>query len=290
MFGKFFINRPIFSIAISVIIVMAGLIVMPSLPIAQYPGIAPPRVQVRAVYPGASAKVLAATVAQPIEEQINGVENMIYMNSTSTNNGEYTLTISFEIGTDIDMAMVMVQNRVAQAESRLPEEVQRMGLDVSKQSSNILLFASLTSPGKRYDNLFLTNYVTIHIRDQLSRLEGVGAVTTFGSSDYSMRIWLDPNRLQALNLTTTDVISAIREQNVQVAAGQIGQLPVSDRQDFQYAVNVRGRLTDAGEFGNIIIRSLPGGRMVRVKDVARVELGEKAILCSPRSRDRMRRP
>ena len=273
MFGKFFINRPIFAIAISVIIVMAGLIVMPSLPIAQYPEIAPPRVQVRAVYPGASAKVLAATVAQPIEEQINGVENMIYMNSTSTNNGEYTLTISFEIGTDIDMAMVMVQNRVAQAESQLPEEVQRMGLDVSKQSSNILLFASLTSPDERYDSLFLTNYVTIHIRDQLSRIEGVGSVTTFGSSDYSMRIWLDPNRLQALNLTTTDVISAIREQNVQVAAGQIGQLPVSDRQDFQYAVNVRGRLEDKAEFENIIIRSLPGGRMIRVKDVARVELG-----------------
>ena len=273
MFGKFFINRPIFAIAISVIIVMAGLIVMPTLPIAQYPEIAPPRVQVRAVYPGASAKVLAATVAQPIEEQINGVENMIYMNSTSTNNGEYTLTISFEIGTDIDLAMVMVQNRVAQAESQLPQEVQRMGLDVSKQSSNILLFASLTSPDNRYDSLFMTNYVTIHIRDQLSRIEGVGSVMTFGSSDYSMRIWLDPNRLQALNLTTTDVISAIREQNIQVAAGQIGQLPVSDRQDFQYAVNVRGRLEDASEFENIIIRSLPGGRMIRVKDVARVELG-----------------
>ena len=275
MFGKFFIDRPIFAISISIIIVMAGLIVMPSLPIALYPEIAPPRVQVRAVYPGANAKVLAATVAQPIEEQINGVENMIYMNSTSTNNGEYTLTISFEIGTDIDMAMVMVQNRVAQAESKMPQEVQRIGLDVSKQTSNILLFAGLTSPDKRYDSLFLTNYATIHIQDQLSRIEGVGSVTTFGASDYSMRIWLDPDRLQALDLTTTDVISAIREQNVQVAAGQIGQPPVNNRQDFQYAINVRGRLEDTQEFENIIIRSLPGGRMIRVNDVARVELGGK---------------
>ncbi|MEH0021470.1 MAG: multidrug efflux RND transporter permease subunit [Desulfobacter sp.] len=273
MFGRFFINRPIFAVAVSVIIVMAGLIVMPTLPISQYPQIAPPMVQVRAVYPGASARVLAATVAQPIEEQVNGVENMIYMNSTSTNNGEYTLTISFEIGTDIDMAMVMVQNRVAQAESQLPQEVQRMGLNVSKQSSNILLFAAMTSPDERYDSLFLTNYVTIHIKDQLSRIEGVGSVSTFGSSDYSMRIWLDPDRLQALNLTTTDVISAIRDQNVQVAAGQIGQLPVTGRQDFQYAVNVKGRLEEAGEFENIIVQSLPGGRMIRVRDVARVELG-----------------
>ena len=273
MFSRFFIHRPVFAVAVSVVIVMAGLVLMQSLPIAQYPEIAPPRVQVTATYPGANAKVLAATVAQPIEEQVNGVENMLYMNSTSTNNGQYTLTVSFEIGTDIDMAMVMVQNRVAQAEAQLPEEVQRMGISVNKQSSTILMFASVTSPDERYDSLFLNNYVTLHIKDQLSRLQGVGSVTVFGASDYSMRIWLDPDRLKALGLTTTEVISAIREQNVQVAAGQIGQMPVRDSQTFQYAVNVRGRLEETGEFEDIVIKTLPGSRMIRIKDVARVELG-----------------
>ncbi|MCG8633026.1 MAG: multidrug efflux RND transporter permease subunit [Desulfobacterales bacterium] len=273
MFSRFFIHRPVFAVAVSVVIVMAGLVLMQSLPIAQYPEIAPPRVQVTATYPGANAKVLAATVAQPIEEQVNGVENMLYMNSTSTNNGQYTLTVSFEIGTDIDMAMVMVQNRVAQAEAQLPEEVQRMGISVNKQSSTILMFASVTSPDERYDSLFLNNYVTLHIKDQLSRLQGVGSVMVFGASDYSMRIWLDPDRLKALGLTTTEVISAIREQNVQVAAGQIGQMPVRDSQTFQYAVNVRGRLEETGEFEDIVIKTLPGSRMIRIKDVARVELG-----------------
>lgn len=273
MIGRFFIQRPIFAIAISIIIVLAGLITLPVLPVTQYPEIAPPKVQVRATYPGASAKVLAATVAQPIEEQVNGVENMLYMNSISTNNGQYTLDVSFEIGTDIDMAMVMVQNRVAQAESRLPQEVQRMGLNVRKRSANIMMFASLVSPDHRYDGLFLNNYINLHIKDQLARIEGVGSVFTFGAGEYSMRIWMDPDRLKSLNLTTTDVISAIREQNVQVAAGQIGQLPAKDRQDFQYTVNVKGRLTHVEEFENIIIRPLANGSMIRVKDVARVELG-----------------
>ena len=273
MFSRFFIDRPIFAAVMSIMIVMVGLVTLRSLPVAQYPEIAPPVVQVSAVYPGANAGVLADTVAQPIEEQVNGVEGMIYMSSTSTNNGEYSLNITFAVGTDLDMAQVLVQNRVSQAEALLPGEVQRMGITVEKRSSSILLFAALTSPDERYDALFLANYVNINIRDELSRLEGVGSVMTFGAADYSMRIWLDPNRMKARGLTTADVITAVREQNVQVAAGQIGQSPMDDRQEFQYAINVDGRLEEVAQFEEIVLQNLPNGAMVRVKDVARVELG-----------------
>jgi HAE1 family hydrophobic/amphiphilic exporter-1 len=273
MVSRFFIQRPIFAAVLSIVIIIAGLVTLRSLPIAQYPEIAPPTVQVTAAYPGASAAVLASTVAQPIEEQVNGAEGMLYMSSTSTNNGAYILTVTFEVGTDLDMAQVLVQNRVSQAEALLPETVQRIGLTVEKQSTNILLFAALTSPDDRYDALYLSNYATLRIKDELSRLEGVGSVMVFGASDYSMRIWLDPNRLKARGLTTSDVINAIREQNVQVAAGQIGQSPAEDQQNFQYAINVRGRLEEISEFERIVVKSLTGGRMIRVRDVARVELG-----------------
>ena len=273
MFSRFFIERPIFAVMISIIIVMAGILSLQSLPIAQYPEIAPPSVQVRTVYLGATASVLADTVAQPIEEQINGVEDMLYMSSTSTNNGEYVLDITFEVGTDMDMAQVKVQNRIAQVESQLPQEVQRMGLTVQKRSTSILVFANLTSTNPRHDNLFLSNYLSLRIKDQLTRLEGVGSTWSFGSGDYSMRIWMNPDLMKARGLTTTDVISAIGEQNVQVAAGQVGQPPDDTNQNFQYAINVQGRLEELEQFEQIILKSLPNGRMVRLQDVARVELG-----------------
>lgn len=273
MFSRFFINRPIFAAVVSIITIMVGLVTLRMLPVAQYPEIAPPIVRVSAVYPGANAVVLANTVAQPIEEKVNGVDGMIYMSSSSTNNGEYTLDITFEVGTDLDMAQVLVQNRVSQAEALLPQEVQRLGLTVEKRSSSILLFASITSPDDRFDALYMTNYVNINISDELSRLEGVGSVSTFGAADYSMRIWMDPDRMKARGLTTADVIASVREQNVQVAAGQIGQMPVKGRQDFQNVINVRGRLEYVSEFEDIILRNLPGGDMVWLKDVARVELG-----------------
>ncbi len=280
MFSRFFIDRPIFAAVVSIITIMVGLVAFQSLPVAQYPEIAPPTIQVRAIYPGANADVLADTVAQPIEEQVNGVEKMLYMSSTSNNNGEYTLDVTFEIGTDLNTAQVMLQNRVAQAEAMLPEEVQRMGIIVEKRSSTALLFTSLTSPDGRYDALFLTNYVYLNVRDELIRLEGVGSLGIFGASEYSMRIWLDPGRIKARGLTTSDVIAAIREQNVQVAAGQIGQMPAKDNQNFQFAVNVRGRLKEAAQFEDIILRNQPDGRTLRLKDVARVELGARTYTMS----------
>jgi HAE1 family hydrophobic/amphiphilic exporter-1 len=208
---------------------------------------------------------------------------MLYMSSTSTNNGEYILTVTFEVGTDLDMARVLVQNRVSQAEASLPETVQRIGLTVEKQSTNILMFAALASRDGRYDALYLSNYASLHIKDQLLRLEGVGSVMIFGAGDYSMRIWLDPDLLKARGLTTSDVINAVREQNIQVAAGQIGQSPSDLRQAFQYAINVRGRLEEVEEFEQIVVKTLPGGRMIRVKDLARVELGAQTYDVSSQS-------
>jgi HAE1 family hydrophobic/amphiphilic exporter-1 len=273
MFSRFFINRPIFAAVVSIIIIIVGLVTLRSLPVSQYPEIAPPIVRVSAVYPGAGADVIAKTVAQPIEEQVNGVEGMLYMSSSSTNNGEYNLDITFEVGTDLDMAQVLVQNRASQAEALLPADVQRLGLTVEKRSSSILLFAALTSPDDRFDSLYLTNYANINISDEISRLDGVGSVTTFGAADYSMRIWLNPEQMKARGLTTSDVVASIREQNIQVAAGQIGQLPVKGNQDFQTAIKVSGRLENVSEFENIILRNIPGQGMVRLKDIARVELG-----------------
>ncbi|MBW1942967.1 MAG: multidrug efflux RND transporter permease subunit [Deltaproteobacteria bacterium] len=276
MLSKFFIERPIFAGVISIVIVIAGAVSVGLLPITQYPEITPPTVEVTATYPGASASVVAETIASPIEQEVIGVENMIYMSSVSAGDGSYTLTVTFEVGTDLDMAQVLVQNRAKLAEPKLPEEVRREGVSVKKKSPNIILIASLSSPDGRFDELYMSNYATLHIRDTLSRIPGVGDIMIMPQSDYSMRIWLDPNKLKERLLTTSEVINAIREQNVQVAAGQIGQPPVPPGQSFQYAVNVLGRLTDVNQFEDIIIKTGEGGRITRLKDVARIDLGGKS--------------
>jgi len=275
MFSRFFIDRPVFAAVIAIVIVIAGGVAVFSLPITQYPEIAPPTVQVTANYPGADARVVSETVAQLIEEQVNGVENMLYMSSTCSNNGSYTLTVTFAVGTDLDMVAVLVQNRVAVAEPMLPEEVRRLGVTTTKQATNIVLFMCLISPDGRQDDLFLSNYATLRIKDELARLDGVGSVMIFGAGDYSMRIWLDPEKLKARKLTTNDVVAALQEQNVQVAAGQIGQPPAPAGQDFQYTVSTLGRLTDVEQFEEIIIKTAEGARITRLKDVARVELGSR---------------
>ncbi|HBJ36447.1 MAG TPA: hydrophobe/amphiphile efflux-1 family RND transporter [Planctomycetaceae bacterium] len=272
--SRFFIYRPIFASVISIVIVIAGLVSFGALPIAKFPEIAPPTVRVTAVYPGASASTIAETVATPIEQEINGVEGMLYMSSNSSNDGSYSLTITFALGTDLDMASVLVQNRVAVAQSKLPQEVRQQGVTTRKQSTQILQFISLSSPDGTFDDLFLSNYA-LTIKDQLSRLDGVGEVQVFGAGDYSMRVWLDPRLLKLRNLTTQDVVDAIREQNVQVAAGQIGASPAPEGTPFQLSVNTEGRLITAEQFGDIILRSGNGRSLLRVRDVARVELGAK---------------
>ena len=273
MSSRFFIERPIFSSVISIVIVIAGLVTLFGLPVAQYPEITPPTVQVSAVYPGASAEVISETVAAPIEQEVNGVEGMIYMSSTSASDGSYSLTVSFEVGTDLDLAQILVQNRVALAEPSLPEEVVRQGVSTKKQSTNIVMIVSLSSPDGRYDELFLSNFATLQLRDRLSRVEGVGEVSVFPSSDYSMRIWLDPQQLRSRQITTQEVLTAVREQNVQVAAGQIGQPPAPETQGLQLSVNVLGRLSEVEQFEDIIVKTSADGRIVRLRDVARVELG-----------------
>lgn len=273
MFSKFFIDRPIFASVVSIIIVIAGMVTFKMLPISQYPDILPPTVVVAASYPGANAKILADTVAQPIEEQVNGVEDMLYMSSTCSGNGSYQLTITFATGTDLDMAAVRVQNRVSAAEPSLPEEVKRLGVTTQKQSSNIVAFVSLTSTDPGMDELFLSNYASLYIKDELSRLDGVGSVMVFGVGNYSMRVWMDPGKLKARGLTAGDVVAAIREQNVQVAAGQVGQPPVPEDQRFQFVINAAGRLTDVRQFEEIVLKTGEGGRLTRLGDVARVELG-----------------
>ena len=275
MFSKFFIERPIFSSVISIVIVIAGLVTLGTLPISQYPEITPPTVEVKATYPGANASVIAETVAAPIEQEVNGIERMLYMSSTSASDGTYTLTVTFEVGSDLDLAQILTQNRVALAEAKLPEEVKRQGINTKKKATSIVLMVSLVSPEGRYDELFLSNYATLQLRDTLSRIDGVGEVTIFPSSDYSMRIWLDPQQLKSRGITTKEVLDAVREQNVQVAAGQIGQPPAPASQSFQLSVNVLGRLTDIQQFEEIIVKSSEDGRIVRLKDVARIELGGK---------------
>jgi HAE1 family hydrophobic/amphiphilic exporter-1 len=273
--SRFFINRPIFAAVISIIIVIAGLVSLFELPIAQYPELAPPTVQVSTVYPGANAKIIANTVAAPIEQQVNGVEGMIYMSSTSTNAGSYNLSVSFATGTDADMAAVLVQNRVAIALSSLPEEVKKIGVTTKKRSNSVVLMVTLTSPKNTYDKYFLSNYITLRLKDEISRVEGVGDVGAFGAGDYSMRLWLDPDKLRARDLTTSDVMRALNEQNIQVAAGQIGAPPAPSHQAFQYTINTLGRLSDPEQFGDIIVKQADGGRMTRIKDVARVEMQAK---------------
>jgi len=275
MFSRFFIHRPIFATVLSIVIVIAGVVTLGGLPIAQFPEITPPTVQVQAVYPGASAQIIAETVGAPIEQQVNGVEGMLYMSSSSSSDGVYRLTVTFEVGTDLDQASVLVQNRVSVAEPSLPEEVTRQGVTTKKQSTNIILLVSLFSQNSEYDSLYLSNYATLRLKDEISRVQGVGDVTIFGASDYSMRVWLDAGKLKSRDLTTQDILEAIREQNVQVAAGQIGQPPAPSGQDFQFAVTIEGRLTDIEQFEQIIIKNDEDGRATLLKDVARVELGAR---------------
>ena len=271
--AKFFINRPIFASVISIIIVIAGLVASQVLPVAQYPQIAPPTVLITATYPGASAETLAKTVAAPIEEQLNGVESMVYFTSSASANGMVTITATFEVGTNVDMAAVNVNNRVKAAEPRLPEEVRRNGVIVQKRSNDILKVISLKSEEGKYNTLFLSNYASLNIVDELKRVKGVGDVTIFGAQDYSMRVWLKPDRMAQLGLTTTDVANAIRAQNAQNAAGKIGQEPAPNDQQLVYTVTAKGRLLTPEEFGNIVIRASGPGGALRVKDVARIELG-----------------
>jgi multidrug efflux pump len=271
--SKFFINRPIFASVISIIIVIAGLVAAQVLPIAQYPQIAPPTVLITAVYPGASAETLARTVAAPIEEQLNGVENLAYFTSSASANGSVAITATFDVGTDVDTAAVNVNNRVKAAEARLPEEVRRNGVIVQKRSNDILKVIALDSEAGKYNTLFLSNYASLNIVDELKRVPGVGDVTIFGAQDYSMRIWLKPDRMAQLGLTTAEIASAIRSQNAQNAAGKIGQEPAPDDQMLVYTVTAKGRLLSEEEFGNIVIRASGPGGLLRLRDVARIELG-----------------
>ena len=271
--SHFFIDRPIFAAVISILITLIGAVAYFSLPVAQYPEIAPPSVQVTSQYPGASAEIVAKTVATPIEQEVNGVDDMLYMTSQSTSDGAMALVVTFKLGTDLDTAQVLVQNRVSIALPRLPEEVRALGVTVTKQSPDLMMVIHLYSPDDTRDLLYISNYATLHVRDVLSRIDGVGNVTIFGARDYSMRIWLDPEKLAMRDLTAGDVLTALRGQNVQVAAGVINQPPVPQPGAFQFNIETQGRLVDPQAFGNIIVKSEENGRVVRVNDVARVELG-----------------
>jgi HAE1 family hydrophobic/amphiphilic exporter-1 len=274
--SKFFIDRPIFANVIAIVTMILGAVAIFGLPIEQYPDVTPPTVVVNAIYPGANAQVVSDTVASPIEQQVNGVENMLYMSSVCSSDGTYALTVTFEIGTDLDQAQVLVQNLVAVAEPQTPEEVRRQGITVKKQSTAIVIVASLTSENNRYSSLFLSNYANLRMRDELSRVPGVGGVTIFGGNNYSMRVWLDPQKLKARNLTTQDVYAAIQEQNVQVAAGQVGQPPTNDSLEFQYIVSALGRLSTPEQFENIVVKASDDGRVTYLKDIARIELGAQS--------------
>ncbi len=273
-FSHFFIGRPIFASVLSIVILIAGGLALLKLPVAEYPPVVPPTVVVKAIYPGANPQVIADTVATPIEEEVNGVEDMLYMSAQCASDGTMQLTVTFKIGTDLDKAQVLVENRVAVAEARLPEEARRLGVTTSKSSPDITLVVNLFSPDGRYDQVYVSNYGYLQVKDALARLPGVGSIIIFGARDYSMRIWLDPEKIAARNLTADDVITAIREQNPQVAAGQIGQPPVGKGKgvDFQYIVNTQGRLTDEKQFADMVIKNGADGQVTRVRDVARVEL------------------
>ncbi len=283
MFSHFFIRRPIFAMVISLVILLLGGFALTSLPVERYPNIAPPSITVTALYPGADARTVADTVASPIEQEVNGVEHMIYMNSVSANDGQMLLTVTFETGTDLDMANVLTQNRVSTATPKLPQEVQRMGVTVKKKSADANLYlgfvSEMDSEGKPvYDELFLSNYQNLRIKDEIARVPGVGEVQTFGVGDYSMRIWLDPEKLKVRGLTVDEVVQAVRDQNVQVAAGKIGEPPVTPGVAYQLTINVKGRLVTTEEFEQIAIRTGEDGRILRVRDVARVELGSSSYL------------
>lgn len=277
MFSKFFINRPIFATVLALIIVVAGLVTLNILPVAQFPEITPPTVQVSAFYPGANAQTVAQTVGIPIEQQVNGVDGMLYMSSTSSSSGAYSLTITFAVGTDIDMATVQVQNRVSVAQSSLPEPVIVQGVTVQKQSSNIVMFLTMEAKDSVYTGLYLTNYAQLNLVDQLTRVLGVGAVNVMGAGNYSMRIWLDPEAMRIRGLSPAQIYQAIQSQNAEVSAGYVGQ-PIGQNNNnaYQYTLNVQGRLTSPEEFGNIIIRTEEGGKILRLKDVARIDLGSSS--------------
>src|SRR3954471_14040959 len=270
--SHFFIQRPIFASVIAIIITLAGLVASRVLPIAQYPEITPPTVTITANFPGASAETLAKTVAAPIEEQLSGIEGLLYYNSTSSSNGLLTITLTFEVGTNVDTAVINTNNRVQTALPRLPDDVRRTGVLVQKRSSDILLFVAIKSSDPRYDTLYLSNYITINMLDSLKRIPGVADATVFGARDYGMRIWLRPDRMAQLGITTADIAAAVRSQNAQYAAGKIGQEP-SPGQSLVYTVTTRGRLVEPEEFGNIVLRATGPGGTLRVKDVARIELG-----------------
>ncbi|WP_415898148.1 efflux RND transporter permease subunit [Neptuniibacter sp. QD57_21] len=280
MFSIFFINRPKFALVISIVLMIAGGLAIYGLPVAQFPDITPPKVQVKAKYPGANAEVVEQAVATPIEAQVNGVDNMLYMSSTSANDGSYSLDITFAVGTDPDQAAINVQNRVALAEASLPQEVVRQGVTTKKQATNMLLVINLYSPENTYDELFLSNYATLYVQDALARINGVGSASQFSPMDYGMRVWLDPNRLKALGLSPKDVSNAISQQNIQASVGIIGQPPLTQNQQFQYNLRAKGRLESVEEFENIILRTGDNGASVRLRDVARVELGSQSYSAS----------
>src|SRR6187455_509651 len=269
--SHFFIDRPIFASVVSIVIVILGAVAFTRLPIAQYPEIAPPVINVSGQYPGASAAVVASTVVAPIEEQINGVERMLYVSSNSNGDGRFSIGVTFDLGTDLDIAQVQVQNRVATALPRLPADVRNIGVSVAKASSDLMMVVHMLSPDKSRDPLFISNYAALEVKDALTRVDGVGSIIVFGSRDYSMRVWLDPDRLQSLGLTANDVVGALQAQNVQVASGVLDQPPVSKPGAFQVAVQTLGRLSDPDEFGNIVVKKTDTA-VVRVRDVAQVQL------------------
>ena len=271
-FSRFFIDRPIFAAVLSIVIFAAGLIAMPMLPIGEYPEVVPPSVVVRTVYPGANPKVIAETVATPLEEAISGVEDMMYFKSVAGSDGVLTLTVTFQPGTDADEAAVRVQNRVSQALARLPEDVRRQGVTTQKQSPVFLMVVHLVSPDGKYDTLYLRNYLRLHVKDPIARIPGVGDAQAFGGGDYAMRLWLDPDKIAARGLTAGDVLGAVREQNVQVSAGQLGAEPMPGGSDFLTLINAKGRLESVEEFENIVLESGADGQVVRLADVARVQL------------------
>src|SRR5262245_27372022 len=272
-FSHFFIRRPIFAGVLSAVIFLVGLIAMWRLPISEYPEVVPPTIVVQASYPGANPKTIAETVAAPLEQAINGVENSLYMFSQATSDGVLTLTVTFKLGTDVDDAQVQVQNRVSQALPKLPEEVRRLGVTTTKQSPDLTMVVHLLSPDGRYDEIYLRNYAALQVKDVLARIPGAGSVQLFGSGDYAMRVWINPDRAAARDLTATDIINALREQNVQIAAGAIGQQPMSSPVGLELQVNAKGRLLDPEEFGNVIVKTGPNGEKTLLKSVARLELG-----------------